>query len=54
MREKFKTVMIVTLIIMAITVAVATGIKDSGIVEEHVTITDIETGKTIYDGPKTW
>ena len=54
MREKFKTVMIVTLIIMAITVAVATGIRNSGIVEDHVTITDIETGEIIYDGPPLW
>jgi len=50
LRERTKTILIAVLIIMAITVAVATGLKDSGILEEHVTL-KTTTGEIIYDGP---
>lgn len=50
LRERVKTILVAVLIIMAITVAIATGLKDSGVLEEHVTLTTT-TGEIIYDGP---
>ena len=53
LRKRLESVAIVVLIIMAILVALATGLKNSGLIEDHYVITT-STGETIYDGPAKW
>ena len=50
MLERVKRVAIAVLIIMAIVVAIGTGLNKSGLTEDHYVITTT-TGEIIYDGP---